>query len=101
MECGMQPPRLYTNIVNGNNLPFTLQPSRTTTAGGLAPLDADTGEILWSTENSSNDTTHGRMGAILWSFNIGATTYGGASASYGCVIISQVYSIGLARSHPT
>ncbi|CAI9785212.1 unnamed protein product [Fraxinus pennsylvanica] len=44
--------RLYTNIVNGNDLPFTLQPpTRTTTAGGWVPLDAETGEILWSIAN--------------------------------------------------
>ncbi|XP_022850628.1 uncharacterized protein LOC111372513 [Olea europaea var. sylvestris] len=119
--------RVYTNIVNGDNLPFTLQPStRTTTAGGWVAMDANTGEILWTTANPSNDTAHGpvtivngvlfagsvapsgpvyamdaRTGAILWSFNTGATVYGGASASYGCVFIGHGYSIGLARFHPT
>ncbi|KAL2546788.1 Polyvinylalcohol dehydrogenase [Forsythia ovata] len=119
--------RLYTNIVNGDNLPFTLQPStQTTTAGGWVALDANTEEILWTTANPSNDTANGpvtivngvlfagsvapsgpvyamdaRNGAILWSFNTGATVYGGASASYGCVFIGHGYSIGLARFHPT
>ncbi|KAL2546867.1 Polyvinylalcohol dehydrogenase [Forsythia ovata] len=100
--------RVYINIVNGDTLPFTLQPStRTTTAGGWVALDANTGEILWTTANPSNDTANGpvtivngvlfagsvapsgpvyamdaRNGAILWSINTGATVYGGASASY-------------------
>ncbi|CAA2994132.1 Hypothetical predicted protein, partial [Olea europaea subsp. europaea] len=51
---------LYTNIVNGNNLPFTLQPStRTSTAGGWVPWDANTREIFWTMPNPSNDTAHG------------------------------------------
>ncbi|CAA2995771.1 Hypothetical predicted protein [Olea europaea subsp. europaea] len=51
---------LYTNIVNGNNLPFTLQPStRTSSTGGWVPWDANTREILWTMPNLSNDTAHG------------------------------------------
>ncbi|KAL2546866.1 uncharacterized protein Fot_16099 [Forsythia ovata] len=92
----------------------------------MGGLDANTGEILWTTANPSNDTANGLVtivngvlfagsvapsgpvyamdamtGAILWSFNTGATVYGGASASYGCVFIGHGYSIGLARFHPT
>lgn len=119
--------RVYTNIVNADNIPFTLKPSnRTTTAGGWVAMDANTGRILWTTANPSNDTAHGPVtvvngllfagsvapsgpvyamdagtGAIIWSFDTGATVYGGASASYGCIYIGHGYSIGLAKFHPT
>ncbi|KAL0358052.1 UNVERIFIED_CONTAM: hypothetical protein Scaly_1490900 [Sesamum calycinum] len=119
--------RVYTNIVNGDRLPFTLKPSnQTTTAGGWVAMDANTGRILWTTANPSNETAHGpvtvvngvlfagsvapsgpvyamdaQTGAIIWSFDTGATIYGGASASYGCIYIGHGYSIGLAKFHPT
>ncbi|KAL3501360.1 hypothetical protein ACH5RR_035809 [Cinchona calisaya] len=119
--------RVYTNIVNGDRLPFTLaQSTQTTTAGAWAALDANTGEILWSTANPSNKTSPGpvtivngllfagsvapngpfyamnaKTGDIVWSYNTGATIYGGASASYGCVYIGIGYSIGVAVLHPT
>ncbi|XP_011087060.1 uncharacterized protein LOC105168623 [Sesamum indicum] len=119
--------RVYTNIVNGDRLPFTLKPSnQTTVAGGWVAMDANTGRILWTTANPSNETAHGpvtvvngvlfagsvapsgpvyamdaQTGAIIWSFNTGATIYGGASASYGCIYIGHGYSIGLAKFHPT
>jgi outer membrane protein assembly factor BamB len=88
-------------------------------------LDATTGKILWTTANPSNETSPGpvtlvngvlfagsvasngpfyamdaRTGTVLWSYNTGATIYGGASASYGCVYIGNGYSIGLAKFHP-
>lgn len=120
--------RVYTNIVNGNRLPFTLKPStRTTRAGGWVAMDANTGNILWTTADPSNETARGpvtivngvlfagsvapngplygmdaRTGAIIWTFNTGATVYGGASASYGCIYIGHGYSVGLAAQfHPT
>ncbi|KAH0729439.1 hypothetical protein KY289_000627 [Solanum tuberosum] len=120
--------RVYTNIANGNKLPFTLAPStQTTTAGGWVAIDANTGQILWTTANPSNETSPGPVtiangvllagsvapngplytmdasnGKILWTFNTGATIYGGASISYGCVFIGHGYSVGLARLfHPT
>ncbi|XP_015159162.1 polyvinylalcohol dehydrogenase-like [Solanum tuberosum] len=120
--------RVYTNIVNGNRLPFTLAPStQTTTAGGWVAMDANTGQILWTTANPSNETSPGPVtiangvlfagsvapngplyamdasnGKILWTFNTGATIYGGASISYGCVFIGHGYSVGLAKLfHPT
>lgn len=41
-------------------------------------------------------------GEILWAYNTGATVYGGAAVSYGCVYVgSGYYSIGLAKFHPT
>ncbi|KAK4402945.1 hypothetical protein Sango_1035200 [Sesamum angolense] len=119
--------RVYTNIVNGDRLPFTLKPSnQTTTAGGWVAKDANTGRILWTTANPSNETALGpvtvvngvlfagsvapsgpvyamdaQTGTIIWSFDTGATIYGGASASYGCIYIGHGYSIGLVKFHPT
>ncbi|KAG6429683.1 hypothetical protein SASPL_107735 [Salvia splendens] len=119
--------RVYTNIVNSNNEPFTLKPStRNTTAGGWVAMDANTGKILWTTADPKNKTAHGpvtivngvlfagsavptcpvyamdaRTGAIIWTFETGATVYGGVSSSYGCIFIGQGYSIGFAKFHPT
>ncbi|GFY88426.1 hypothetical protein Acr_06g0003660 [Actinidia rufa] len=95
-------------------------------SGAWVALDANTGEILWTTANPSNDTSQGpvtlangvlfagsvasngpfyamdaRTGTILWSYITGATIYGSASASSGCVYIGSGYSVGLARFHPT
>ncbi|CAA0834699.1 Unknown protein [Striga hermonthica] len=118
---------VYTNIVNNGRLPFVLKPSnRSTTAGGWVAMDANTGRILWTTANPSNETAHGpvtvvngvvfagsvaptgpvyamdaRTGEIIWSFETGATVYGGASAGYGCIYIGHGYSVSLARFHPT
>ncbi|XAR51758.1 Polyvinyl alcohol dehydrogenase (cytochrome) [Bertholletia excelsa] len=116
--------RVYTNIVNSDNKNFTLKPSKkNTTAGGWVAMDAGTGEVLWSTANPSNSTCFGpvtvangvlfagsthqkgpiyamgvKTGKILWSYETGATVYGGASVSDGCVYVGQGYraSIGLA-----
>lgn len=119
--------RVYTNIVNGDRKTFNLVPSnQTTNAGAWVALDARDGEILWTTANPSNETSPGpvtlvngvlfagsvapngpfyamdaRTGTILWANYTGATIYGGASASYGCVYIGNGYSVGLAKFHPT
>lgn len=120
--------RVYTNIVNGDRLPFTLAPStQTTTAGAWVALDANTGQILWSTANPSDEIASGpvtivngilfagsvapngplyamdaRTGKIVWTYNTGATIYGGASASYSCIFLGNGYSIGFAKQfHPT
>ncbi|KAL5553923.1 hypothetical protein UlMin_041324 [Ulmus minor] len=120
--------RVYTNIVNGDRKNFTLAPSnRTTNGGGWVALDANTGTILWSTADPSNDAAHGPVtvangvviagsvapngplyvmdantGRILWSNETGATVYGGASVSYGCIYLGNGYTVGLARRfHPT
>lgn len=105
--------RVYTNIVNNDRVNFTLAPShQTTTAGAWVALDANSGEIIWSTADPSNETAHGPVtvvngvlfagsvsangpiyamdtntGKILWSYNTGSTVYGGVSASYGCIIL--------------
>ncbi|KAK2983148.1 hypothetical protein RJ640_007824 [Escallonia rubra] len=119
--------RVYTNIVNANRLPFKLAPTNQTTNVGLwTALDANTGDILWSTANPSNDSSQGPVtltngvlfagsvaptgpiyamdattGTILWSYDTGATVYGGASASYGCIYIGHGFKVGLSRFHPT
>jgi len=47
--------RIYTNIVNSDRVPFRLSPlNQTTTAGAWVALDANTGEVVWTTANSSN-----------------------------------------------
>lgn len=119
--------RVYTNIVNNDRVRFQLKPStQTTTAGGWVALDANTGQILWSTADPSNETAHGpvtvvnnllfagsvassgpfyamdtQTGKILWSYQTGATIYGGASVSCGCVYVGHGYTVSLAKFHPT
>lgn len=120
--------RVYTNIANGNRNNFTLAPStQTMTAGAWVALDACSGEILWSTANPSNEIApapvsvangiifagsvapegpvyamDAETGKILWSYNSGATVYGGISISYGCIYHGNGYKLGLvAPLHPT
>ena len=119
--------RVYTNIVNADRKPFVLAPSnRTATAGGWVAMDSNTGSILWTTADPANDTAHGpvtvangvvfvgsvapngplyaldaQTGQVLWSTNTGATIYGGASVSLGCVFIGNGYTVSLAKFHPT
>ncbi|KAG4148768.1 hypothetical protein ERO13_D05G304100v2 [Gossypium hirsutum] len=119
--------RVYTNIANSDRKSFALTPSnQTTTAGAWVALDANTGEIIWSTANPSNDTAQAPVmvannvlftgsvasngpiyaidtntGNILWTYNTGATVYGGISASYGCIYLGNGYTVGLAKFHPT
>ncbi|CAN1827767.1 Polyvinylalcohol dehydrogenase [Linum perenne] len=119
--------RVYTNIANSGRESFNLAPSnQTTTSGAWVALDARSGEILWSTANPSNDTAQGpvsvvndillagsvasngpiyamhtKTGKILWSYNTGATVYGGISASYGCIFLRNGYTVGLAKFHTT
>jgi outer membrane protein assembly factor BamB len=107
--------RVYTNIANSNRESFTLKPSnRTTTAGGWVAMNANSGDILWSTANPSNDTAQAPVtvangvvfagsvasngpiyamdadnGKILWSYNTGATVYGGASVNNGCITLGM------------
>jgi outer membrane protein assembly factor BamB len=111
--------RLYTNIANSDRKNFTLKPSEnTTTAGGWVAMDADNGQIQWSTANPSNATSAGpvtvangllfagstnpkgpiyamntKTGEILWSYETGATVYGGMSVSDGCVYVGNGYAI--------
>ncbi|EOY02026.1 Uncharacterized protein TCM_011786 [Theobroma cacao] len=111
---------VYTNIANSDRQSFMLTPSnQTTTAGAWVALDANTGEIVWSTANPSNDTAQGPVtvangvlfagsvasngpiyaidtgtGNILWTYNTGAMVYGGISASYGCIYVGNGYTVG-------
>ncbi|KAF7112310.1 hypothetical protein RHSIM_RhsimUnG0242500 [Rhododendron simsii] len=119
--------RVYTNIANSDRISFTLAPSTLkTTFGAWVALDANNGDILWTTANPSNDDCQGPVtiangvlfagsvasngpfyamdastGEILWVYNTGATIYGGAAVSYGCVYVGSGYSIGLAKFKPT
>ncbi|OMO79234.1 hypothetical protein CCACVL1_13826 [Corchorus capsularis] len=112
--------RVYTNIVNSDGKNFTLKPStRNTTAGGWVAMNANNGEILWSTADPSNGTTNAPVtvangvlfgastfrqgpiyamnantGEILWSYNTGATVFGGMSVSNGCIYVGHGYKMG-------
>ncbi|XP_042756116.1 uncharacterized protein LOC111891126 [Lactuca sativa] len=117
--------RVYTNIANGDRVKFTLAPTnQTTTVGAWVALDATTGQILWTTANPSNDSCEGpvsltrgvvfagsvapngpvyamdaKTGRVLWSYDTGATVYGGVSASYGCIYVGHGYTVGLGVFH--
>ncbi|KAL3731711.1 hypothetical protein ACJRO7_028572 [Eucalyptus globulus] len=100
---------VYTNIANGNRENFTLAPStRMTTAGAWVALDVRSREILWSTANPSNETAPTLVSVAsgvvraMWSYNSGATVYGGISISYGCIYHGNGYKLGaVAQLHPT
>ncbi|XP_034706249.1 polyvinylalcohol dehydrogenase-like [Vitis riparia] len=111
--------RVYTNILNSDGKNFTLKPSNTiTNAGGWVAMDANTGKTLWSTANPSNASTNGPVtiangvlfagsthptgpmyameaasGRILWSHNTGASVFGGASVSNGCIYVGSGYNV--------
>ncbi|XP_062152132.1 uncharacterized protein LOC133860568, partial [Alnus glutinosa] len=119
--------RVYTNIVNSDSKNFTLKPSeKITTVGGWVAMDAHGGKILWSTANPSNATAAGpvtvangllfagstnpkgpiyamdaKTGEILWSYETGATVYGGMSVSDGCVYVGNGYVLGLGVFTPS
>ncbi|KAF9605776.1 hypothetical protein IFM89_018442 [Coptis chinensis] len=118
---------VYTNIVNSDRVQFQLAPTKqTTTAGAWVALDANNGNIVWSTANLSNDTSNGpvtlvngvlfagsvapycpiyamdaQTGKILLSFDTGATVYGGVSASNGCIYFGNGYTVSFAKFKPT
>ncbi|KAK6155114.1 hypothetical protein DH2020_009362 [Rehmannia glutinosa] len=112
--------RVYTNIGNGNKQNFTLLPSNnTTTGGGWVAMDAPTGRVLWSTAVPNNAISNpvtvangvlfaGSMhrtgpvyavdaenGEILWSYETGASVYGGVSVSKGCIYVGSGYGVSL------
>ncbi|MED6158337.1 hypothetical protein PIB30_031859 [Stylosanthes scabra] len=113
---------VYTNIANSAFKNFTLKPSNvTTTSGGWVAMDAATGTILWSLANPSNATAsgpvslangilfagstngkgpiyaiNGKSGEVVWSYEIGATVYGGMSISDGCIYVGNGYKVGFA-----
>ncbi|KAK1418811.1 hypothetical protein QVD17_27958 [Tagetes erecta] len=118
---------VYTNIANSLRSNFTLKPSNTTTtSGGWVAMDATSGNVLWSTGNPSNATASGPVslangvvfggstngtgpiyamgaatGEILWSYETGATVYGGMSISNGCVYVGNGYKVNLGIFDPT
>ncbi|KAK6155113.1 hypothetical protein DH2020_009361 [Rehmannia glutinosa] len=110
--------RVYTNIANSDQKNFTLRPSNNvTTGGGWVSMDAGTGRILWSTAVPYNATTNpvtiangvlfagstyrtgpvyainAANGEILWSYDTGASVYGGVSVSKGCVYVGHGYRV--------
>ncbi|KAK6266904.1 hypothetical protein QUC31_017741, partial [Theobroma cacao] len=119
--------KIYTNIANSQFKNFTLRPSTTnTTAGGWVAMDADNGEILWSTADPSNATASGPVtiangvlfsgstykqgpiyaidaenGKILWSYDTGATVYGGMSVSNGCIYVGSGYKVSFGAVIPS
>lgn len=119
--------RVYTNIVNGKNLNFTLVPSNAVTiSGGWVAMDATTGTILWSTADPANGTDYGPVtvangvlfagsvnatgpvfaldastGEILWEASTNATVYGGFSVSSGCAYVGSGYGVNSGAGHKT
>lgn len=111
--------RVYTNIANSQHKNFTLKPSQNTTiAGGWVAMEARSGNILWSTANANDATapaavtvangvvfggsTHrlgpiyamnAKTGKILWTYDTGATVYGGISVSDGCIYLGNGYKV--------
>ncbi|XP_027079511.1 uncharacterized protein [Coffea arabica] len=108
--------RIYTNIANSNQLNFTLLPSqKVTNGGGWVAMDPPTGKILWSTadpkDSMANPVTiangvlfggstystgpvyaiDAENGNILWSYETGASVYGGMSVSDGCMYVGHGY----------
>ena len=113
--------RVYTNIANSDAKNFKLLPTNmNTTTGGWVGMDASNGTILWSTANPSNSSANGpvsvanevvfagstdrlghiyainaKNGKIVWSYETGATVYGGMSISDGCVYVGNGYNVSL------
>ncbi|KAL8172359.1 hypothetical protein V2J09_024163, partial [Rumex salicifolius] len=111
--------RYYTNIANSDRKNMTLSPSTAVTTGGAwVAMNASTGKVLWSTPDPNNSTASGPItvangvvfagstngegpvyamdaesGFILWSYKTGATVFGGASVSQGCVYIGNGYKV--------
>ncbi|KAH7554055.1 hypothetical protein JRO89_XS12G0102900 [Xanthoceras sorbifolium] len=118
--------RIYTNIANSQHKNFTLKPFKNTTiAGGWVAMDARNGNVLWSTANPSNATAPGpvtvangvlfagstyrqgpvyalnaKTGKILWSYDTGATIYGGGSVSNGCIYMGNGYKVTVGFVNP-
>ncbi|XP_050379997.1 uncharacterized protein LOC126797405 [Argentina anserina] len=118
--------RVYTNIANSERKNFTLRPSNNiTTSGGWVAMDPRNGKILWSTADPGNATANGpvsvandvlfagstnplgpiyamnaKTGEILWSYNTGATVYGGMSISNGCIYVGNGYAVNVGAVNP-
>lgn len=109
---------VYTSIVNSGGLNYTLAPSTNITTGGAwVAMDARTGKILWTravpNNGKSNIVTvangvllagsysptgpayaiNTRNGEILWTYETGASVFGGMSVSEGCMFFGHGYKI--------
>ncbi|TYH76073.1 hypothetical protein ES332_D04G060900v1 [Gossypium tomentosum] len=113
--------RVYTNLANSLFMNFTLIPSQiNTNASGWVAMDAKSSEILWSIADPSNSRVSGpvtiangvlfasstdkqgpvyaidaKNGRILWSYETGATVYGGMSVSNGCIYVGNGYKVNI------
>lgn len=89
-------------------------------------MDASTGKVLWSTADPKNATLSqpvsvangvvfggsayatgpvyaidARSGKILWSYETGASVYGGVSVSNGCIYVGHGYKVSLGSISPS
>ncbi|KDP45487.1 hypothetical protein JCGZ_09736 [Jatropha curcas] len=118
--------RIYTNIVNSDGKNFTLKPSnKTTNSGGWVAMNAHNGKVLWSVPDPSNAWAFGpvtiangvlfagstfregpiyaidaKTGKILWRNHTGATIFGGASVSDGCIYFGHGYKVSTGTANP-
>ncbi|XP_017637075.1 uncharacterized protein LOC108479155 [Gossypium arboreum] len=118
---------VYTNIANSDGKNFTLKPStRNTTGGGWVAMDATNGQVLWSTADPTNGTVSGpvtvangvvfggstykegpvyamdgKSGEILWTYNTGATVFGGMSVNDGCIYVGHGYRVSFGFFNPS
>ncbi|WOG88333.1 hypothetical protein DCAR_0207568 [Daucus carota subsp. sativus] len=119
--------RIYTNIANSGAANFTLAPSNTTTtAGGWVAMAPDTGKVLWTTADPSNSSAPGpvtvangvvfagstyrrgpiyamnaKSGKVIWSYDTGATVYGGISVANGCIYVGTGYRVCFGTVFPS
>ncbi|KAM7461862.1 hypothetical protein LguiA_029983 [Lonicera macranthoides] len=120
MECSLKREKCLQKYTNTKRVRFPLAPSsKTTTAGAWVALDTNSSEIIWSSENPSEDTSLGPVsvvngvlfvgsvgsngplyamdannGAILWMNNTGAIIYVGVPTSYRCIYHGNGYTTG-------
>nr|GEX58004.1 hypothetical protein [Tanacetum cinerariifolium] len=73
---------VYTNIANSKGTNGVLFAGSTNGTGPIYAMSAATGQILWS-------------------YNTGATVYGGMSISNGCVYVGNGYKVNLGAFDPT
>jgi outer membrane protein assembly factor BamB len=108
--------RIYINLINSENLNFTLIPSNVvTTGGGWVAIDASNGTILWSVATPDGSETPGPLavtngvvfatsfgkpygvlfaleattGKILWQYQTNSSISAGVSIANDCVYLGQ------------
>lgn len=118
---------VYTNIGNADGKNFTLKPSNNITiGGGWVAMNPHSGKIIWSTASPTGAASPSPVsvangvlfagspnpqgsiyamdtgsGKILWSYDTGATVYGGMSISNGCIYVGSGYKVNLGFINPT